>query len=345
MATITSQLIVRLIDQISGPANAASAALRRLISQSNARGGAGLTAIQQQLSTINARAQTAARHATTAVATAAAPAAIGVAAAYRTALEYSRELNKATAIGELTEAQRRDVGRTAREIGASTQFTAAQAMAMQRTLIAAGRTVEQAQGMARPILNSALFGDVDPATAADGVVAITSAYRLQMRTIEEAQQQATRVGDILAKAANESRASFQDIMQGFKYAAPIANSTGWSMEQLAAAIAHMSNNGLRGDEAGVALRSMLVRMVKPTQEARQAMAELGLSFDQFFGRMRDFNINNFSRGMANAGHRLNATAPVQCYEWTRPGHYVPTCALCAAEPRVEMNEPWGRYAC
>ena len=41
------------------------------------------------------------------------------------------------------------------------------------------------------------------------------------------------------------------------------------------------------------------------------------------------------------GHRLNATAPVQCYEWTGPGHYVPTCALCAAEPRVEINEPRG----
>jgi len=39
------------------------------------------------------------------------------------------------------------------------------------------------------------------------------------------------------------------------------------------------------------------------------------------------------------GHRLNATAPVQCYEWVGPGHYVPTCALGAAEPRVEIDRP------
>ncbi len=41
------------------------------------------------------------------------------------------------------------------------------------------------------------------------------------------------------------------------------------------------------------------------------------------------------------GHRLNATASVQCYEWTGPGHYVPTCALYAAAPRAEMLEPGG----
>lgn len=305
MASITSQLVVRLIDQVSGPATAAGNALRRLVAQSNARGGAGLTALGQQLQTIQTRSQAVAQRATSAVATAAVPAAIGVAAAYQAALGYSRELNRATAIGELTEAQRRDVSRTAREIGASTQFTAAQAVAMQRVLIAAGRTAEQAQGMARPILNTALFGDTSPEIAADGVIAITSAYRMQMRTLAEAQAAATRVGDIVAKASNESRANFTDVLEGFKYAAPIANAAGWSMEQVAAAIGHMTNNGLRGNEAGVALRSMLVRMVRPTSDARQAMAELGLSFDQFFGRRKEFHLGNFSSGMRQAGHALS----------------------------------------
>jgi hypothetical protein len=31
------------------------------------------------------------------------------------------------------------------------------------------------------------------------------------------------------------------------------------------------------------------------------------------------------------GHRLNATAPVQCYEWISPGKYVPTCCLFSDE--------------
>lgn len=306
MATLTSQLIVQLIDRVSGPAAAATRALRGLIQSSNTRGGAGVGTLRNELQQLGRRTQEVQRAAQSFAGTVGTPAALGVAAAYRTALEYSRELNKATAIGELTEQQRRDVARTSREIGASTQFSAAQAMAMQRALIAAGRTVDQARGMARPILNAALFGDTDPFTAARGVVAITSAYRLHMRTVEEARQQATRVGDIIAKAANESQADFQDLLQGFKYAAPIAHASGWSMEQLAAAIAHMTNNGLRGDEAGVAIRSMLVRMVKPTRDARQAMAELGLSFEQFFNGVKQFNLNNFASGMANAGHRLNA---------------------------------------
>lgn len=306
MATLTSQLIVRLIDQVSGPASAASRALTRLIASSNQRGGTGISSLNQQLNAISTRAQELGNRASHAVATAAAPAAFGVAAAYRTALEFSKELNKATAIGELTEAQRRDVARTSREIGDSTQFSAAQAMAMQRALLAAGRTVEQAQGMARPIINAALFSDSDPFLVAKGITAISSAYRIQMRTVDEARREAERIGDLAAKASNLSQADFTDILQGFKYAAPFAHAAGWSMDQLAASVAHMANNGLRGDEAGTALRSMLVRMVKPTQDARQAMSELNLSFDDFFSGAKAFNLTNFSAGMANAGHRLNS---------------------------------------
>lgn len=305
MTTKTAQLIVRLIDLVSGPAGTARNALRGLMTASNAQFGVGLGSLRGQLDRIQTQTQRIKDNATQAVAAAAIPATAAAVSGFQTLVQFSKELNKATAIGELTENQRDSVAKTAREIGAATQFTAQQALQMQRTLIAAGRTVEQAQGMTRPILNAALFGDVDPARAADGIIAVTSAYRLQMRTIEEAHQQAERVGDIVAKASNLSRAQFDDILQGFKYAAPIAKAAGWSMEQLASAIAHMANNGLRGDEAGTALRSMLVRMVKPTVDARQAMAELGMRYDDFFTGMKAFNIDYFASGMANAGSKIS----------------------------------------
>lgn len=318
MASLTSQLIVRLIDQVTGPAGRAAGALRGLqgAARSAAPVAAGMAVLQRGTNRFTQSAQTAA-------AVIGGPTAVAAATGYNTMVQFSKELNKAMAIGELTREQGAQVERQARDIGRDTQFTAMQALQMMRTLIAAGRTVDQARGMTRPILDAALFGDVDPKTAADGIIAITSAYRQQMRTTEEAAQVAGRVGDIIAKAANLSRASFEDIMQGFKYAAPIAQSTGWSMEQLAAAIAHMANNGLRGDEAGVALRGMLVRMVRPTREARQAMAELGLSFDDFFKKAKDFNLDNFASGMANAGHRLNTAQRRQIQEAVRRNAALP----------------------
>lgn len=209
------------------------------------------------------------------------PAAFAAKRGYDTVLAYEKELNKAQALGELTRDQANIIDRDARELGKNTQFTASQALEMMRTYIQAGRTFDQARGMTKPTLDFALFGDVDPKTAADTITAVASAYRLAMNDIESAAKSASQVGDVIAKAANISRADVRDLAQGFKYAAPMAKIAGMSMEELAAAIATMSNNGQRGDEAGVALRSMLVRMVAPTKKARAAMAELNLEFSQF----------------------------------------------------------------
>ncbi|MFN3349462.1 phage tail tape measure protein [Pseudorhodoplanes sp.] len=209
------------------------------------------------------------------------PAAFAAKRGYDTVLAYEKELNKAQALGQLTSEQAKIVDADAQTLGKTTQFNASQALEMMRTYIQAGRTLDQARGMTRPTLDFALFGDVDPKTAADTITAVASAYRLAMNDLEAAQNSARYVADVIASAANISKAAVGDLAAGFKYAAPMAKIAGVQMEELAGAIATMANNGLRGDEAGVAMRSMLVRMVAPTNKARAAMAELGLEFSHF----------------------------------------------------------------
>lgn len=229
-----------------------------------------------------------------------APVTLAARRGYDTVLAFEKELNKAQALGEMSEEQRARVEANAREIGKTTQFTAKQALEMQRAFVQAGRTVEQAVGMAKPALNFALFGDVSPKDAADVITSVASAYRMVMRDASEAARAAEQVSDVIAKSANISRADVRDLAQGFKYAAPMAFLAGLTREELAGAIATMVNNGQRGDEAGVAMRSALVRLVKPTATARGAMSELGLSFDQF-ATMRPVDVQQMVKSLEAQG--------------------------------------------
>lgn len=220
---------------------------------------------------------------------------------FDTMLGFEKEMNKAQAYGELDDGSRNQIEAMARRIGRDTQYTAKQAAEMARTYIQAGRNLQQTMGMVEPTLDFAKFGDVDPAKAADVITSVTSAYRVPLETIEQAQNAARKVGDIIAKGANISRADVNDFGMAFKYAAPVAARLGVSMEQLGAAVATMNQNGLRGDEAGVAIRSMLTRMVKPTLGARAAMASLNMEFEDFATRFQKVDPAGFAASMDQRG--------------------------------------------
>jgi hypothetical protein len=238
-----------------------------------------------------------------------APAGFAAKRGFDMVLDFEREMNRIQAYGELTDEQRLRLEKLAREIGRDTGHTAKQAAEMERAYIQAGRSVEQVLGMTRPTLDFARFGGIDPKAAADIVTSVTSAYRVPMETIEQAKEAAAHVGDVIAKGANISRADPYDFAQAFKYAAPIAARLGVTMEQLAAAVATMNQNGLRGDEAGVAIRSMLVRMIKPTLGARAALAALNLEFEDFGTRFKQVDVDGFGKYLDQKGIDATSVLP------------------------------------
>lgn len=71
-----------------------------------------------------------------------------------------------------------------------------------------------------------------------------------------------------------------------KYIAPVANSMGFSIEEVSAAIGIMSDAGIKGSQAGTSLRGALSRLAKPTDEMQAKMDELGLSFYDSEGKMK-----------------------------------------------------------
>ena len=155
--------------------------------------------------------------------------------------------------------------------------------------------------MIGPTARFSVAGDVEPGLAADLTGSALAAYGIKAKNETEAVAAAKKVQDILARGANISRLNVTDFGMGFKNAAPMAAKLGVSMEQLAAMLATQGQAGLRGDEAGIAVRSMLTRMVKPTQDAQQVMAEMGMKLSDYQTGRQAIVPKDLVAGLRNRG--------------------------------------------
>jgi hypothetical protein len=220
---------------------------------------------------------------------------------YDRAIEFERSINATQARAELTPEEAAKLRKNARTLGAKgLGFAATQVSELQRAYAQAGFERE-AEALALPTMQFSAFGDVDPFKAADYTVSAMKAFRVPMGSPQDAYREAKKTQDILAKGANISRLGVSDFADGFKIAAPIAAALGLDREQTAAMIGAMGQGGVGGSEGGVAVRSMLVRLVRPTADSRQVMAEMGLKFDDYAKTRKAVSVDDLLGGLRAQG--------------------------------------------
>ena len=168
----------------------------------------------------------------------------------------------------------------AKDLGATTMFSASEAAAGMSFLARAGFETTDILGAMPGLLDLAAAGNIDLASAADIASNIMSGFALSA-------SEASSVSDVLAKAAASSNTNVEQLGTAMSFAAPIAKGLGLSIEETSAAIGIFSDAGIQGSRAGTALRGGLTRLTKPSKEAQELMEELGFSaFDtsgQFIG--------------------------------------------------------------
>ena len=98
----------------------------------------------------------------------------------------------------------------------------------------------------------------------------------------------THFADVMAATSSGANTNVQMMGETFKYAASVAGSLGYSIDDVSLATGLMANAGIKGSMAGTALRSIMTRMAKPTKESQAAMDKLGISFTDSSGKMKPF---------------------------------------------------------
>lgn len=167
------------------------------------------------------------------------------------------------------------------EMGAKTKFSATEAgEAMKYMAMAGWKTGDMLNGV-EGIMNLAAASGEDLATTSDIVTDALTAFGL-------AASDSAHFADVLAAASSNSNTNVGLMGATFKYVAPVAGALGYKVEDVALAIGLMANSGIKGEQAGTALRSILTRMSKPTDDVAAAMDQLHISLTNADGSMKPF---------------------------------------------------------
>lgn len=147
-------------------------------------------------------------------------------------------------------------------------------------------------GMLRAAIDLAAASDLDLARASDAVAIAIKTFGLNY-------EDATAVANSFVGAADASVAEVSDLTAAMYVFGPTANQYGWSLQDTNTALAILSDRGIRGAEAGTALRSMMTNMMRQTDETKEALEALNISLYDQDGQMRALPdiIEQLSRAM------------------------------------------------
>lgn len=184
--------------------------------------------------------------------------------------DFESAMSEVSAISGATGAELDALTQKAKEMGASTKFSASEsAEAFKYMAMAGWETSDMLDGISG-VMNLAAASGEDLAEVSDIVTDAITAFGLQA-------SDSAHFADVLAAASNSANTNVAMLGGSFKYVAPVAGALGYSIEDVSVALGMMANSGIKAEMAGRSLRLMLSRLASPTQEVEEAFEQLGIS--------------------------------------------------------------------
>jgi TP901 family phage tail tape measure protein len=198
----------------------------------------------------------------------------------------------------------------ARQVGAETEFTAAEAAQGLEFLAQAGFSTEQAIAALPVMVDLATASSTDFARASDIAADALGAFGMASKDAAVQAQNLQRITDVFAQAVTSSNLVTEDLFESMKYAAPIMTTAGQSLETFAAMAGVMGNAGIKGSLAGTAIKNTVESLVNPVGKGAEMIAELGLKTKDSKGNMLDLAVilEEFGRKTEKMGTAQRAAA-------------------------------------
>ncbi len=200
-------------------------------------------------------------------------------AAIKVGSDFEAGMSQVQAVSGASGEELEKLKEKAKEMGASTKFSATESAEALNYMAMAGWKTEDMLGGIEGIMNLAAASGEDLATTSDIVTDALTAFGMSA-------SDSTHFADILAAASSNANTNVGMMGETFKYVAPLAGALGYSAEDTATAIGMMANAGIKGSQAGTSLRSIMTRLAKPTKDSQMAMDALGLSITDSSGKMK-----------------------------------------------------------
>ncbi len=195
---------------------------------------------------------------------------------------FQSQMSTVQAISGAAGSQMAELAEKAKYMGATTSFTATEAGQALEYMAMAGWKTDEMLGGLEGIMHLAAASGESLASTSDIVTDALTAFGL-------AASDSAHFADVLAAASSNSNTNVGMMGETFKYAAPVAGALGYSIEDTALAIGLMANAGIKGSQAGTALRGTLTNLAKPSEAVSACMGQLGISLTDSEGNVRSLS--------------------------------------------------------
>ena len=193
--------------------------------------------------------------------------------------DFGQAMSAVEAIADSNASEMSALTAEAKELGATTKFTAQQsANAMEYMAMAGWDAREMLNGMDGVISLAAAAGE-DLAQVSDIVTDNLSAFSLQA-------SDTAHFADVLAAAAANSNTNISIMGETFKSSSSVAGALGYSIEDVAVMVGLMANNAVKGSRAGTALRNIFDGLLGGITLTARAFGELDYSAVNSDGSMK-----------------------------------------------------------
>lgn len=197
------------------------------------------------------------------------------------AAEFQEQMSSVKAISNASAGDMEKLSQKAKEMGATTAFTATEAGKAMEYMAMAGWKTEDMLGGIDGIMNLASASGEDLGAVSDIVTDALTAFGLSA-------SDAGHFSDVLAQASSNANTNVSMMGSTFQKVAPVAGALGYSVEDMSLGIGLMANASIKADVAGTSLKTALANMAKPTKQQATYMEKYGISLTKADGTMKTF---------------------------------------------------------
>ncbi len=213
--------------------------------------------------------------------------------------DFQSGMNMVRVLTGATGQQFDDLRDRAKDLGASTVFSAVQVTEAMNFMAMAGMEADEIYDSLETTLNLAAAAGLEMGEAADIVTNILTGFSLPVDQLEGAV-------DVLTTTFTKANTDLRQLGQAFKFAGPTAKAAGMSFEETSAILGLMGKAGIQASMAGTSLRGALSRLLNPTASIKKALNEMGVITHDSSGELLSMVaiIKQFETANASAGQVL-----------------------------------------
>lgn len=220
--------------------------------------------------------------------------------------EFEAQMSTVGAIANASESDMVRLTDKAKEMGATTKFTAVESgQAFEYMAMAGWKTNQMLNGISGIMSLAAASGE-DLGTTSDIVTDALTAFGLKAKD-------STHFSDVLAQASASANTNVSMLGESFKYVAPVAGSMGYSIEDTSLALGLMANASVKSSIAGRSLKTAIANMAAPTDKMAATMKKYNISLKDSDGGTKSLKstIDNIRESLGKIDDKKERAAAIK----------------------------------